>query len=284
MGGTRANILCDGTFKVDGGALFGQLAKVFWETMTPTDRKNRVTLGLNTWLLNVSGEWILVDTGTGNNHDEKTRDLYGLGSSRLFKELKLIGLTPKDISRVILTHLQFDHSGGCTRMDRSGAIVPTFSRATYYVQRESWEEAQNPSERGKHAYRSQQFAPVAERGQLELLDGDTEILPGLQVISCDGPARGHQLVLFNHGGERLVILGDLVPTPFHLNLSVISAFDYSPQGTLEQKKEILTDAENQGWLLGFSHGNDLKSGYLQRRGDMVYVTPVDLSIGSMSQV
>ena len=280
MGLTKANILCDGTFKVDGGALYGQLAKMVWETLTPTDRKNRVTLGLNCWLLRIADKWILVDTGVGSNHDEKDRDHYGLGTNRLFKELKLANLTPKDIDIVVLTHMQFEHSGGSTRMDRTGAIVPTFSRATYMVQRSSWEEALNPSERGRFAYRANNFMPVAERGQLELLDGDTEILPGLQVIECDGPAMGHQLVLFNHGGERLVILGDLVPTPFHLNLPVISAFDYSPQNSLEQKREILTDAEKYGWLLGFSHGHDVKSGYLERRGEMVYVTPVDLTVGS----
>lgn len=277
---TKANILCDGTFKVDGGALYGQLAKMVWETMTPTDRKNRVTLGLNCWLLRIAEKWILVDTGVGSNHEEKDREHYGLGTNRLFKELKLANLTPKDIDIVILTHMQFEHSGGSTRMDRTGAIVPTFSRATYMVQRASWEEALSPSERGKFSYRSDNFKPVADRGQLELLDGDTEILPGLQVIECDGPARGHQLVLFNHGGERLVILGDLVPTPFHLNLPVISAFDYSPQNSLEQKREILSDAEKYGWLLGFSHGHDVKSGYLERRGEMVYITPVDLTVGS----
>ena len=277
---TKANILCDGTFKVDGGALYGQLSKMVWETMTPTDRKNRVTLGLNCWLLCIGDKWILVDTGVGSNHEEKDRDHYGLGTNRLFKELKQVNLTPKDIDIVILTHLQFEHSGGSTRMDRTGSIVPTFSRATYMVQRASWEEALSPSERGSHAYRADHFMPVAERDQLELLDGDTEVLPGLQVIQCDGPARGHQLVLFNHGGERLVILGDLVPTPFHLNLPVISAFDYSPQDSLEQKREILTEAEKYGWLLGFSHGHEVKSGYLERRGEMVYITPVDLSVGN----
>ncbi len=279
MGLTKANILCDGTFKVDGGALYGQLAKTVWETMTPTDRRNRVTLGLNCWLLRIADKWVLVDTGVGSNHSEKDRDHYGLGTNRLFKELKVANLTPKDIDIVVLTHMQFEHSGGSTRMDRTGAIVPTFPRATYMVQRASWEEALNPSERGRYAYRADNFMPIAERGQLELLDGDTQIMPGLQVIECDGPARGHHMVLFNHGGELLVILGDLVPTPFHLSLPIISAFDYSPQDSLEQKREVLTDAEKYGWLLGFSHGHEVKGGYLERRGEMVYITPVDLTIG-----
>ena len=275
---TEARVVCDGTLKIDGGALFGQLPKTIWENIVSTDRKNRITLGLNCWLLNVAGQWVLVDAGVGTNQDDKDKEYYGMVPSRMFKELKNAGLTPKDISAVVLTHLHFEHSGGCTRMDRTGSIVPTFSKATYYVQRASWEEACDPSERGKYAYRMDNFTPIAQRGQLELLDGDTEIFPGLQVIQCDGPAKGHQLVLFNHGGERLVILGDLVPTPFHLNLPVISAFDYSPQDTLEQKREVLQDAERYGWLLGFSHGHDVKSGYLERRGEMVYVTPVDLTV------
>jgi hypothetical protein len=71
-------------------------------------------------------------------------------------------------------------------------------------------------------------------------------------------------------------LGDLVPTHHHLNLPVISAFDYSPEGTLEQKREILMDAERQGWLIVFSHGYDTKAGYLERRGDTTYLRPVEL--------
>ena len=65
-----------------------------------------------------------------------------------------------------------------------------------------------------------------------MLDGDREIFPGLNVIVTDGHAEGHQMVMFNHGGERVVFLGDLVPTPHHLNPAVISAFDHSPPGHL----------------------------------------------------
>ena len=88
--------------------------------------------------------------------------------------------------------------------------------------------------------------------------------------------RGHQMVMFNHGGERVVFLGDIVPTPHHLNLGVISAFDNSPETTLEQKKDLLHQAERQGWLLVFSHGHDTKAGYLERRGMSTYLRPVEL--------
>ena len=270
---TAVKIISDGVIKMDGGSMFGQVPKVAWESSVVTDRKNRMTLGLNCLLLQVAGQNVLVDTGTGSK--EIDQDL-GLVPSRLLKGLKGVGLTPKDVSAVVLSHLHFDHSGGCTRLDRTGKLVTTFPKAKYYVQRACWDEACNPNERCQGSHRSENFLPIEERGQLELLDGDTEIMPGLNVIVTDGHALGHQIVMFQHGGERVVFLGDIVPTPHHLKMVAISAFDSSPEKTLEQKRDLLKQAEQQGWLLVFSHGHDIKAGYLERRGEMGYLRPVDL--------
>ena len=83
-------------------------------------------------------------------------------------------------------------------------------------------------------------------------------------------------MMFNHGGERILFLGDIVPTAHHLNLTVISAIDSSPEDTLAQKRDLLTQAEQQGWLLVFSHGHATRAGYLERRGDMGCLKPVEL--------
>ena len=276
MMSTAVKIISDGVIKFDGGSMFGQVPKMAWENSVVTDRKNRITLGLNCLLLQVCGRNVLVDTGVGSKDAENDKENLGLVPSRLLKGLKGLGLTPKDIHAVILSHLHFDHSGGCTRLDRAGNIMPTFPKARYYVQRSCWDEATHPNERCHSTHRADNFLPIDERGQLELLDGDAEIFPGLNVIVTDGHAKGHQSVMFNHGGERVVFLGDVVPTPHHLNLVVISAFDSSPEETLAQKRDLLTQAEQQGWLLVFSHGHDTRAGYLERRGDMGYLRPVEL--------
>ena len=152
-------------------------------------------------------------------------------------------------------------------MDRSGNVVPTFPKAHHFVQRTCWEDAcKTTNERCSVRQHMKNFLPIAERGQLVILDGNREIFPGLNVIVTNGHAEGHQMVMFNHGGERVVFLGDLVPTPHHLNPAVISAFDHSPQDTFEQKREILADAKRQGWLLVFSHGHETKAGYLEQPG------------------
>ena len=271
---TRATVISDGVVKVDGGAVFGRIPKMMWENDVSTDRKNRLTMGLNCMLLQCEGRNILVDVGVGPKDNLRDKDLYGLVPSRLLRSLKGMGLGPRDIDAVVLTHLHFAHAGGATRMDRMGDMVPSFPKATYYVQRAAWEDAQDPSVRQADVFRSDDFLPIEERGQLELLDGDTELFPGMNLIVTDGHSKGHQIVVFSHGGERIVYLGDLVPTPHHLWPTVLSSFDYEPERTMEQKQEILAEAEQRGWLLVFAHGNETRAGYLERSHDMAYLRPV----------
>ena len=272
---TGVTVISDGVFKVDGGAVFGRTPKTTWEDMVTTDRKNRLTMGLNCPLLHISGRNILVDTGVGPKDTVRDKEMYGLVPSRLMRSLKALGLGPRDIDGVVLSHLHFSHAGGATRMDRQGIMVPSFPKATYYVQRAAWEDAQQPSERHADIYCSDELVPIAERGQLELLDGDTELLPGLNLLVADGHCKGHQIAVFSHGGERIAYLGDLAPTPYHLGLTTLSSFDYEPEAVMEQKREILADAERQGWLMVFAHGYETRAGYLERRQDMTYLRPVE---------
>lgn len=272
-----ATIISDGVFKVDGGAIFGRIPKMIWEDRVSTDRKNRVTMGLNCLLLRCGGKNILVDTGIGPKDNIQDKEMYGLVPSRLMRSLKALGMGPRDVDGVVLSHLHFSHAGGATRMDRQGNMVPSFPKATYYVQRASWEEAHQPSPRNADAFRAYDLSPIAERGQLELLDGDTELFPGLSLLVTEGHCQGHQIAVFSHGGERIAYLGDLVPTPHHLAHTVLSSFDDGPERMVGQKQEVLADAERQGWLLVFAHGNETRAGYWERgRGDMGYLRPVEI--------
>ncbi len=268
-------LLSDGTIKVDGGAVFGQTPRVRWQNMAAPDRHNRIRLGLNCLLVRNGSQCVIVDTGVGTKEPDTVRDAYGLTNSRLLRELRARDLTPKDVSAVILTHLHFDHCGGATRLDRSGTPVPTFPNATYYVQRAAWEEAQQPNERGSSAYHSDDFLPLEESGQLKLLDGDCEVVPGIKVRVTDTHTKGHQFVLLNHGGERLAFLGDLIPTPHHLNLPCIAATDRFPEHTLQHKRKLLRDAEREGWLMLFSHGFEERAGYVESREGKWGFRPVE---------
>ena len=275
LGNTTIDVVSDGTILLDGGAVFGQVPKALWELQMKPDRKNRVRMGLNCLLIQTPTMNILVDTGAGSKRVEKFRDIHGLNGNKLLKGLKRLGLTARDIDAVVLTHLHFDHGGGCTKLDRSGNAVPTFTNATYMVQRASWDDANGPDERGQGSYYSNDFVPLEESGNLKLLDGDSEIAPGVRTLVTNGHANGHQIVLVEAGSERIAYLGDLVPTQYHVPLASIAALDHSPGDTLERKRDVLSMAIDGGWLLVFGHAYEPRAGYLEQRNGRAQLLPVD---------
>ena len=266
-------MLSDGTIRLDGGALYVAVPKVIWNGLSPADRRNRVTLGLNCLLIRSEGKNILVDTGLGTKHTPRRKNLFAMRAGWLVSDLKSHGLGVDDIDVVALTHLHFDHSGGCTRAGYLEKAIPAFPRATYLVQRLDWHEATHPSERTQGSYLSEDFLPLEESGQLELLDGDVEISTGVWLKVTGGHTLGHQMVYIESGDLRVAFLGDLLPTSHHLPLAYVTAWDVRPLDTLERKRQFLAQAETEGWLLIFGHGLGLRAGYLVRRDGRLGVEP-----------
>jgi glyoxylase-like metal-dependent hydrolase (beta-lactamase superfamily II) len=118
--------------------------------------------------------------------------------------------------------------------------------------------------------------PLLKRERLELIDGEKMIAPGFLVRRASGPAQGHQIAVITHGGDRVAFLGDLVPTPYHLQLACIAASDRQPEETLQTKREVLGEAVREGWLLIFSHGINERAGYLENRSGKLYLRPISL--------
>ncbi len=165
LGGIELELVSDGLFGLDGGAMFGVVPRTLWERRMPPDDRNRIRLALNCWLIRAAGRTLLVETGAGDKWDARRRDIYALdGAGRLLEALAARGVAPEQVDFVINTHLHFDHCGWNTR--RAGdRVVPTFPRARYVVQRGELEHARRPTERDRASYLPENFEPVAEAGQ-----------------------------------------------------------------------------------------------------------------------
>ena len=284
------DIVNDGMWKLDGGRLFGETPKEVWENWVVTDRRNCVTLALNCLLIQAAGEKVLVNTGIGSFFQDSTT-MPSLVPSRLRKELKALGVKPREISMVILSDLRFINAGGCIRVERTGNIVPTFPRAQYIVQRDALGEAlgefSKPSgERSLwHPDPGTIVSPLADRGQLLVIDGDREILPGINVRKTSGFTRGHQIVLVRDGGEHVAFLGNVVPTRSHLNSEArIPVFARHPETAVKEKRQILDEAVAKGWLVVFPWEPTTPAGYMHEVRDpeglgmrTIAFVPVDLS-------
>ena len=263
LGDVRVHVLSDGRFALDGGAIFGVVPRVLWEKTDPPDEKNRVTLALNIALVETAGQRILVDTGVGDKWGEKERAMYRIDrSATLLASLAALGLSAADIDVVINTHLHFDHAGGNTRLV-DGKPVPTFPRARYIVQLGEWEDATSPHERNRASYQEQNYLPLADARQLETVQGETDVAPGVRVLPVGGHTAYHQLVIVSGGGEQLVIPTDLLPTASHLPLAYLMAYDLFPMGTLAAKRRLIHDAAEDGSTLLFYHDPRMALGKLR---------------------
>ena len=267
VGDASVTVLHDGTIALDGGAMFGVVPRVVWEKRDPPDERNRVTLGLNVALIESGGQRVLVDTGMGERWSEKEIRMYRIDrSTTLLGGLRARGLGPEDIDVVVNTHLHFDHAGGNTRAE-GGRVVPAFPRARYVVQRGEWDDATHPHERSRASYRADDFVPVAEAGQLDLIDGEAEVAPGVRAVRVGGHTTHHQMVVVESGGETLVVPTDLLPTASHLPLPFVMGYDLFPVATLEAKRKLLDAAVEGGWRILFYHDPRTAVGRVRRDGE-----------------
>jgi glyoxylase-like metal-dependent hydrolase (beta-lactamase superfamily II) len=258
--------------KLDGGAMFGVVPKPLWSRRITPDDRNRIQLGMRCLLLEHESGLVLIDTGAGNKEDEKFIDIYGIenaganGRTLLEDGLAQVGVSPEDIAIVINTHLHFDHAGGNTFRDGDGKIKPSFPRARYVVKRGEYDFATHTNERTAASYFPRNIDPVVASGQFEFVVREKEIVKGVRVVPTPGHVPFHQSVLIHSGGERAFFLGDLAPTTSHLPLPWIMGYDVEPLVTLETKRRILRQAEDEGWLLVFEHDATTAWGQIEHDG------------------
>jgi glyoxylase-like metal-dependent hydrolase (beta-lactamase superfamily II) len=254
-----------GRFALDGGAMFGVVPKPLWEKTNPPDGKNRISLAARALLLQGGGRTVLVDTGNGGKFDEKLRSIYRIedAASDIVTSLSGIGVTPGDVTDVILTHLHFDHAGGATTLLK-GEVVPAFPRARYYVQAEHWRAAQVPTERDRASFFPDDFLPLRKSEVLEFTEGEGEVLPGITVRIVHGHTSALQCPVVSDGRTTLFYCADLVPTSSHVPLPWIMAYDLRPLVTLEEKRRLLSQAADEGWIMFFEHDPVLAAARLTR--------------------
>ncbi len=289
LGDFELSVFSDGTYPLDGGAFFGVVPKVMWSRKVAADDKNYVTAGLNSLLIRTDGprtgkQTVLVETGMGNKLSERMIKFYGQ-PAKLLDNLAAAGVAPEDVDIVINSHLHFDHCGWNTVRDKNGQIVPTFPRAKYYAPEGEWQYARRPSERDAISFIPENYDPLVESGQMTLLKGGEEILPGISVKTFPGHT-AHMLAVIVNGrpglersealerapnegalapeGTIACYISDLIPTTAHIDLTWGMSFDLYPLQTIESKKEYYARALPEKWLTVFTHDPKMPWAYVEK--------------------
>lgn len=244
-----------GNFKLDGGAMFGVVPKVLWEHQYPADENNLCNWAMRCLLIEDGNRKILIDSGIGNKQSEKFFSRFHLnGEHSLEKSLNDAGLSPRDITDVLHSHLHFDHVGGSVKWNayKTGYEL-TFPNANYWVGKEQWEWAINPNGREKPSYLKENLLPIKESGKLKLIKNEGPLFPGFEISFYHGHTRGQIIPQIKYKGRTIVFMADLLPSTAHIQLPWIMAYDIDPLKTLEEKKQFFEKAAAQKWILFLEH-------------------------------
>ena len=253
IGKYEIKIVLSGFFGLDGGAMFGIIPKPLWEKTNPSDSSNRVKLATRNLLLQSETKNILIDTGMGNKWTEKEKTIYAVDENiSLDLALNEHNLTKNDITDVILTHLHFDHTGGSVEKEND-KLSPAFPNAKYYVQKQNFEWAKNPSDRDKGSYVKQNFLPLFENGVLNLIDGESNFDDEIEFLVINGHTFGQQMVKVSDSTNTLLFCSDLLPFVSHIPIPYLMGYDIQPLVTVEEKKKYLQKALDENWKLFFGH-------------------------------
>jgi glyoxylase-like metal-dependent hydrolase (beta-lactamase superfamily II) len=246
-------ILQTGFFYADGGAMFGAIPKRAWSRKYPSDEQNACILAMTCVLVWEGKRVVVLDTGVGS------KDLGKLAYYRFF-DLKNIadavrfhGFEAEQVTDVVLSHLHFDHCGGCTYKDESGGLKITFPRAAHYVGKTQWENFLHPHALEKDSFRTEDVMLIEKQGLLQKVDSDFELFPSFHIELLDGHTVGQLVSSFTSSNERIIFPGDVIPTKAHLSDEWISAYDIHPLEAFNAKMKLKKEMKNQASQLIFYH-------------------------------
>lgn len=230
------------------------VAEEVWRREIDADGEGRIRVDTHVLLVQTGEATILIDAGLdepGSGWDRRFLVEWP-GSVRtpgVVAGLASIGISPHDVTHVLVTHVHFDHVVGLAG-ERDGRLVPRYPNAHVLVGRADWENAPEghlgPEQRAR-------IGAVAEAGLLDLLDGEREVIPGVAVIPAPGESPGHSMIRISSNRETLYAVGDL----FHYAAEVEHQ-DWmvpwaDPERMRDSRRKLLDDAVSADAVVVFSH-------------------------------
>jgi len=272
LGDFELTAVSDGHYVADGGAFFGVVPKTLWERKVKADALNRIKVSCNSLIVRTGEKTVLIETGTGNKLPEKMKGFFQ-PEEKLVENLHAAGVAPEDVDIVINSHLHFDHCGWNT-VYRNGKAAATFPKAKYFAPEGEWRHGTLQLERDRVSYISDNYDPLIQSGQMQLLKGDCEIAPGVSVVVYPGHTRNMMGVFIRSGGKTACYISDLIPTTWHLDVTWVMAYDLFPLETIENRKKYYSRAVPERWLTIFTHDPEIPWVYPALEGNRIVAQPV----------
>jgi glyoxylase-like metal-dependent hydrolase (beta-lactamase superfamily II) len=271
LGDFEVTLCTDGTYLLDGGAMFGVVPKPLWQKRIAADDQNRIVLGLNTTVVRTGKHTVVIETGVGNKQSEKMRAIQG-NQELLPASLAAAGVSVDEVDVVINSHLHFDHCGWNTTLHADGSVTPTFPNARYFAHAGEVAHGRLQLDRDRVSYLAPNYEPLIASGQMTLLTTEAirtnaEIVPGVSVEMFPGHTAQLMAVHLESkapGGsvQHACYISDLIPTSSHLDPTWVMGYDLDPVTCIAERKRFYERAIPEQWLVLFTHDHFTPAAYL----------------------
>ena len=272
IGSIDVEVLTDGYFHLDGGAMFGVVPRPLWERKLPPDERNRVRLALRSLLIRAGGKTIVVDTGIGQDKlSGKEAEYYRLErEGGLVGELAARGLRPDAVDVVVDSHLHFDHCGGNTTRQGDRVRADVSQRRVLDPARRVGRR--DPPERA-HPLDLPRRKPAASRGLRPTPWSRVRPRPSGGALA-DPRSYPSPYLDSDRVRERLGDFHSALPFMAHLErVAWVAAVDTEPLVSMETKRRVVADALANNRLVLFDHDPNVVAARLVGTTEKYEVVP-----------
>jgi glyoxylase-like metal-dependent hydrolase (beta-lactamase superfamily II) len=196
-----------------------------------------------------SKDILLLDTGLGFTNPN--------GRLQLHQNLLNNGIDPSDVTKVLMSHLHKDHSGGISEI-KDGKRITSFINATYYVNKQEYDYA---FENAKSSYVIENFELLKGSSRLEFLEGSGTIDHYIKYEVSGGHCPFHQVFWIEENGQKVFFGGDVVPQLQQLKNKFMAKYDYDGRKSMELREQWKALGKQQEWVFLFYH--DIKNPVFQ---------------------
>ena len=230
--------LSEGSFTIDKTKLFVP----FDETVDELQQrpKGSLLVEIQPFAVITAEDVILLDTGLGFETN---------GVMQLHQNLMNAGINPSEVTKVLLSHLHKDHSGGVSKLSNDKPQL-SFPAAKYYLQKKEFEFA---FEKGFPSYITEDLIPLKTASNVVFLDGNG-VLDGYiryEITAAHTPH--HQVFWIVDGGETVFFGGDDAPQLQQMRTRYIAKYDYDGKKCMQLRQEWWQKGRKEGWEFLFYH-------------------------------
>lgn len=194
-----------------------------------------------------SKDILLIDTGLGFTNSD--------GTLQVHQNLLDNGINPMDVTKVMLSHLHKDHSGGISREDK---ILHhkffSFPNAVYYVNKDELEFA---LQQGKPAYTTEEFDILLQADNIHFTQGDVILDDYITCKVTGAHSPFHQVFWLEEDGEKIFFGGDVAPQLQQMKSRFIAKYDYDGKQCMELRQQWWEEGKKEKWTFLFYH--DIKT-------------------------